>query len=341
VVTCVRPAIVAMDLSQWCLIKDRMKERERILDRLTKLLALAGSPNSHEAATAKKMAESLMKKHKLTRADVSAYAPAGLYERPMGSKGFEHVWKFSLITATARFCGCEAISLLVGKRRKVRLVGERENVDRAAELFLSLLRSLTELEKIEAAWISDPSVLIYSQPQDYALSFRQGATVAIIELMQRMRPARFGLRRRKDSGSSPEAFWTAPSPASPVPSPASAVSPSTETVEETATRASWISKIWPWGKRPVLAAVEKQPEQALVVVIAKKSGKGEEGGEDEYKAKVKSKYAPRQVRLHLEDAVDEGAYWRGYESVRLRLVLPNDDSSHSASHVDGSRKSTG
>ena len=63
-----------------------MTERERILDRLTKLLAMSKSPNSNEAATAKRMADSLMKKHRLTKADVSSYAPAGFYERPMGDR---------------------------------------------------------------------------------------------------------------------------------------------------------------------------------------------------------------------------------------------------------------
>jgi hypothetical protein len=306
-----------------------MNERERILDRLTKLLALAGSPNSNEAATAKKMAESLMKKHKLTRADVSAYAPAGFYERPMGSKGFEQVWKFSLITATARFCGCEAISLQVGKRRKVRLVGEREKVDQAAELYLELLKTLIELERIEAAWISDPSVLIYSQPQDYALSFRQGATVAIIELMQRMRPERFGLRRRKDP-----VYPSAPRPA---PTSSPPAPPPVETAEEAAKRASWLSKIWPWGKRPGLSSAEVQSESALALVPTKKENKGDgkDGGEEEYKAKVKSKYAPKQVKLHLEDAADDDAYWRGYESARRRVVLPNEEASRDAADTDG------
>ena len=276
-----------------------MTERERILDRLTKLLAMSKSPNSNEAATAKRMADSLMKKHRLTEADVSSYAPAGFYERPMGSKGFETVWKFTLVTATARFCGCEAISLQVGTRRKIRIVGERENVDQAAELFLSSLKTLVELEKIEAAWIADPTILIYSQPKDYANSFRQGATVAIIEMMQRMRPERFGIRKRSASSATPAAA----SSTSTNPSP---------------------------GSCPVLPPVEPPPATALSLAVVKpEKAEGEEG----YKAKVKSKYAPRKVRLDVQDAADDGAYWRGYQAVRNMVVLL----SHPASSTDGDK----
>jgi Protein of unknown function (DUF2786) len=301
-----------------------MTERERILDRLTKLLAMSKSPNSNEAATAKRMADSLMKKHRLTKADVSSYAPAGFYERPMGSKGFETVWKFTLVTATARFCGCEAISLQVGARRKIRIVGERENVDQAAELFLSLLKTLVELEKIEAAWIADPSILIYSQPKDYANSFRQGATVAIIEMMQRMRPERFGIRKRSASSS----------PTDPPTGSSSAVdaTPRDAVKAEAEERTPWFSKIWPWKKRPspALPPVEPPPATALSLAVVKpEKAEGEEG----YKAKVKSKYAPRKIQLDVQDAADDGAYWRGYQSARNMVVLP----SHPASSVDGGK----
>ena len=77
-----------------------------------------------------------------------------------------------------------------------------------------------------------------------------------------------------------------------------------------------------------------------MVVPAKQEGKGEEGGNAGYKAKVKSKYAPKRVKLHLEEASDEDAYWRGYESARLRVVLPSEDSSCDVTDSDGARKST-
>jgi len=80
-----------------------------------------------------------------------------------------------------------------------------------------------------------------------------------------------------------------------------------------------------------------QSESALALVPTKKENKGDgkDGGEEEYKAKVKSKYAPKQVKLHLEDAADDDAYWRGYESARRRVVLPNEEASRDAADTDG------
>lgn len=300
-----------------------MTDRERILDRLTKLLAMARSPNAHEAATAGRMAESLMSKHGLTRGDVEAFAPAGLYEKPMGAKGFEAVWKFSLITATARFCGCEAISLNVGaSRRKVRLVGDKDSVEQAALLFESLLKTMTDLERLEVSWVSDPTIPIFSSPKEYVDSFRRGATVAIIETMMRMRPSRFGIRKgRRGRASAPPA----PTPTAPEPSPAEPARP------------SWISKIWPFrgSLRELPSAEPRETSSSLVVRVEPAKEKG-------YEEKVKRKYSPRQVKLDLEDAVDDGAYWRGYQSAKRLVVLPTDSTpSDSPSDASTSQAKSG
>ena len=127
--------------------------RERVLDRLSKLLELSNSPNSHEAATASRLADALMRKHGLTKEDVRNYtceSRSGVFELPLGAKGFETAWKWALLTATARSCGCEAVALLVAERRKIRLVGEFEPMSsellaclRASSLCLPTLNKTT------------------------------------------------------------------------------------------------------------------------------------------------------------------------------------------------------
>jgi hypothetical protein len=318
-----------------------MTARERILDRLTKLLALERSPNTNEAATAARMAVGLMKKHGLTKADVVGYLPSGFYEKAMGAKGFETVWKSSLLTATARFCGCEAILLRAGSRRKARLVGDRETVEQAADLWASLLKTMLDLERMEASRASDLSVPIYSSPKQYVDSFRRGATVAIIEMMMHKRPSRFGMRRHSrganETASSP--------PDSPSASPASPAA--SEWNLPKVKRSSWFSGFWPatWKRQSkhneqvLFSGLSLPPQppptasQGLVVVPKQ--------AENDYKEKVKAKYAPRQVKLDLEDAADDDAYWRGYQLARALVVLPTDstpvDSSGSAS-PQGERK---
>jgi hypothetical protein len=286
-----------------------MTERERILNRVVKLLALADSPNVNEAATAKKMADGLMVKHGLSKDDVTDSTSSGFYELPMGVKGFESVWKFSLITATARFCGCEAISLQVGKRRKLRLVGERSNVERAAELFGSLMTSLRDLEKLEASWVLNPSVIVCTPPEVYLDSFRRGATVAIIELMMQQQPERFGRKRR--NAREPKSETT------------EAPSPVPETFSEESEKAGLFSKLWPWKKsdRKVVSELPASAvmTQSLSLVLARSE---KTDGSERHREKVKSKYAPRKVRLDLENAEDDGAYRRGYQLARRLVKLP-------------------
>ena len=286
-----------------------MSDRERILDRLSKLLALADSPNGHEAATARRLATGIMVKHGITEQDVEGHQTSGYYELPMGAKGFEKVWKFSLITATAAFCDCEAVALNVGGRRKIRLVGERANVERASELFGSLIKALADLEKLEAAWLSDPNQAVYSSPAEYADSFRRGATVAVIQLMMGERPEHFGLKRKP-------AHAPAPTPTTPPES------------SEASDPLGWATRIWSSVVRKFLGGKHSLSSSSLALsawrVESPLPGVDEE---KKPKSKVREKYAPRQVKEHLEDAADEGAYWRGYQSARFRVVLPTEKTS--------------
>ena len=295
-----------------------MTDRERAFERIEKLLALAESPNANEASTATRIAESLMAKHGLTRAEVKSRAKSGFYELPMGSKGFEAVWKFALVTATARYCGCEAISLKTGARHKVRLVGERENVERAAALFESLLVSLRDLEKLEASWLSEPSVLVYTTPKAYADSFRRGATVAIIELMMQRQPESFGRKRRKGRGCEASSTGAAREATS-----SSAESESTGR----STKRGFFSGRWPWKKkvpeRAVFPVGTEHERVVSLVVVSKPSGS------EQHREKVKAKYAPHKVSLDLENADDDGAYCRGYQSARRLVILPPSDKTYS------------
>lgn len=124
-----------------------MADRERLLARLRKLLALGDSPNEHEASTARSAAASLMRRHGLTREEAEAEPLAGYYELPMGARGWGTTWRFALVTAAARSCGAEAVCLQAAGRRKVRIVGERDDVERARDLYLRLLDVVRDLEQ--------------------------------------------------------------------------------------------------------------------------------------------------------------------------------------------------
>jgi hypothetical protein len=125
----------------------------KLLIRLRKLLALARSGNVHEAASARTKADEYMARHGLTEADASVAGEDEVVEVSLGSKGFETPWKFKLATVAARSFRCEALGLRVGERRKVRLVGVRDEVARAAELFRLLEREVLRVARAELAGV--------------------------------------------------------------------------------------------------------------------------------------------------------------------------------------------
>jgi hypothetical protein len=163
---------------------NQQTRRFKILERLGKMLALARSANKHEAETAAQLARSIMDRNGITEADLKKHDDSAYHELSMG-KGFYAVWRFTLVTAAARYYGCEAIALHKGKKqRKVLIVGERIKTEAAAVFYNLLLSVLTQIEKIEAA--SDRFANLsentgFYTPRECMDSFRRGIVVNMIE----------------------------------------------------------------------------------------------------------------------------------------------------------------
>ena len=166
------------------------QKRNKILDRVKKLLALSTSSNVNEAANAAAAAQKLMLEHRLTEADVSDTQEGQMFELSMGAAGFDSRWKFVLVTAVARAFFCEAVGLRVGQRRKVRIVGGKEDVGIAAQVFRYLHSEINRLAKIEIESIDwDEGVFSFGlglasgiehDPEQYLESYRRGAVAAVI-----------------------------------------------------------------------------------------------------------------------------------------------------------------
>jgi hypothetical protein len=120
----------------------------KILDRIKKLLALAqgkgGSAN--EVAVAAAEASRLMQLHKLTEADIPTDGAEGsdMVDLPAGAD-FLDSWRFVLVTCVARSFMCETIGLRSAGRRKVRVVGRREDVEVALEVYRHLAKEIERL----------------------------------------------------------------------------------------------------------------------------------------------------------------------------------------------------
>lgn len=124
---------------------------ERIIDRIRKLLALAGdNPNEHEAAAAAAKAQALMQEHDLAAADVSVKTDArtaGITQAAtvLRQRGKPGSWKEGLFSAVAETSDCWAWSTST----RGSMLGRERDVEMAEYLFAYLVR---ELERLQHAY---------------------------------------------------------------------------------------------------------------------------------------------------------------------------------------------
>jgi hypothetical protein len=128
------------------------KVSPKVVDRVRKLLALANSSNPNEAASAAAKAAQILQDHKLSEADVADIDdPDSLGEVVAGSAGMMDSWRFTLVTGIARAFFCEAIGLRVKDRRRVRIVGKKEDALVALEVYRFVVDEVERLahEEVE------------------------------------------------------------------------------------------------------------------------------------------------------------------------------------------------
>lgn len=158
-----------------------MSDVAKVADRVRKLLSLATSNNVNEAAVATAQAQKLMQEHKLSMADVSVEDGSAITELPLGSEGYMASWKFALVTGVARAFFCEAIALRIRNRRKVRVVGRREDAEVAIGVFNFVV---AEIERLADEDVNTDAALRFISSgridvRGYKEKFRQGAAAGV------------------------------------------------------------------------------------------------------------------------------------------------------------------
>jgi hypothetical protein len=89
-----------------------MNAKEKILDRVRKLLALSESSNEHEAAQAAARAAELMIEHEISEASIAAEAPGEQRTQPIYDTAIDHdgkviEWKRAIVAGLAESMGCQ------------------------------------------------------------------------------------------------------------------------------------------------------------------------------------------------------------------------------------------
>jgi hypothetical protein len=288
-----------------------MGQRERLVGKVAKLLALGSSPVSHEAASARRMAEALMKTHGIRADEVSSWEGSGYYEKSMGSRGWNVAWRLSLVTAAARYHGAEAVSLLKGRRRTVRIAGERRDVEAAAELYEILLGAVLdvgrEVRRIPLAGILLEELDDYGE-RDCADAFRRGEVSAVVRML---------VRKRREQEEAPRASSGEGSetPAEAVPTEVAREAPrSLRREQEEAPRAlSGEGSETPAEAVPT--EVAREAPRSLVRVGRSLVGKT---------ARARTRYSPEERPVTLDDVFAVGWFELGYQLAKRRIAV-NDN----------------
>ena len=114
-----------------------------VLDRVKKLLALAGSPNVHEAAAAAAKAQALIAAHRLEGLlAAEAEAEVAIEERILESARRFRRWKAVLASGLARVNGCLAYTRARGRETELVVAGPAEALDAVQTLYEGLVPRL-------------------------------------------------------------------------------------------------------------------------------------------------------------------------------------------------------
>lgn len=167
-------------------------ETARVLDRVRKLLALATSPNVHEAALAASRAQALIDAHRLQGLlDAETEDDAQIQdarETPLASGRRLRKWKVVLAQQLAEMNGCVVYTAKVGREKRLVLVGTE--LDRAA------VQALWDWLCPRIEWLS----ATHSDGRDkqWHEAFRVGAVQTIAE---RLRSARVDAVNKLESAA--------------------------------------------------------------------------------------------------------------------------------------------
>ncbi len=156
---------------------------EALLERVRKLLALATSPNLHEAAAAAAMAQRLIARHRLEgwlAAEQAAEADPDPItdgrDAPLEVARRLRKWKTVLATVLADANGCVAYTLDLGAEKAIALVGRERDRQAVAALWGFVVKRIEWLSATHGA----------GRPREWHEAFRVGAVETVAERLRQV-----------------------------------------------------------------------------------------------------------------------------------------------------------
>ena len=154
------------------------KDRNDILDKVKKLLALANSENEHEASQAASMAQRLLQRYDLCIEDVSEITEEDtqIHEETAAVSGRMSSWRTYLLQGVAYAFQCRTLVYTGYRRTRLVLVGSKGTTTAARETFEYLSSSIDKLTKKNA----------YGRGKRFTHGYRQGLVMRISERLRAM-----------------------------------------------------------------------------------------------------------------------------------------------------------
>jgi len=129
-------------------------DREKLLDRIRRLLRLAESSNPHEAATAAATAQALMDRHRVEAAALDDSVDPGIVDHrdaPLESSKRLRPWKIELAAVLARSNDCRIYVLEGRATDDLVLVGRPEDAEFVRLLYVDMVKRVEALTRRHGA----------------------------------------------------------------------------------------------------------------------------------------------------------------------------------------------
>lgn len=127
-----------------------MTDKEKIVDKIRKLLALSESSNEHEAMLAMENANKLLMKYNLEMSDISEIDLNEIVENDILSGKKIMSYKTSLLTAVMRLNNCEIIlHNRIRGEKTVKALGKNHNIQVSISMYEWLTVTMDKLSKKE------------------------------------------------------------------------------------------------------------------------------------------------------------------------------------------------
>lgn len=144
--------------------------KDKIIDKIRKLLALASSKNENEAQSAMLMAQKLMAIHNIEMSQVDDIIDHNIIEEEADAKRHKTKWKRNLAKLIASNFRCDTFLRGYGTYSTI-FVGKRENIDICKTVYQSAVRFIDKFFSEYWKKVNRPVSDSISLKNSYALGF--------------------------------------------------------------------------------------------------------------------------------------------------------------------------